>query len=93
MATTFLGGDNHSDKSMITIWKITEDYKLLQLKQEKGFEAEIENMQVSTDGKFLLTGTNDIFYCYALEGIKEAILYCKVRTKNSITQQRKLLHL
>ncbi|MBK6331145.1 MAG: caspase family protein [Bacteroidetes bacterium] len=64
------GGDDHSDKSMITIWKITEDYKLVQLKQEKGFEAEIENMQVSTDGKFLLTGTNDIFYCYALEGIK-----------------------
>lgn len=83
------GGDDNSDKSMITVWKITDDFTLQQVKQEKGFEAEIEKIQISTDGKFLLAGTNDIFYCYALQGIKGSSIILQDKKPGNIPKQEK----
>jgi hypothetical protein len=76
---------------MITVWKITDDFTLQQVKQEKGFEAEIEKIQISTDGKFLLAGTNDIFYCYALQGIKGSAIVLQDKKPSNIPKQEKPL--
>lgn len=84
-------GEDNSDKSMLTVWKITDDFTLQQVKQEKGFEAEIEKIQISTDGKFLLAGTNDIFYCYALQGIKGNSIVLQDKKPNTIPKQDKPL--
>lgn len=64
------GGDDQSDRTVITIWKITETQQLEKVKVLKGFQDGIEKLRVSVDGRYMLTGTNDVFYCYALEGVK-----------------------
>jgi len=81
------GGDDESDRSVITIWKVTEGGQLEKVKALKGFQDGIEKLRVSRDGKFLLTGTNDIFYCYALEGVKGKAL--KLQDKPLVAKDKK----
>jgi hypothetical protein len=64
------GGDDHSDRTVITVWKLSEADTLETIEQLKGFEDGIEQIAVSRDGMYLLTGTNDVFSCFALKGVK-----------------------